>query len=119
MRLAPIVGAKGVNVFVQGEMDGLEEGLGEIVGEGAGGAGFYIAMEDGGEDAAEGGAEIVDGEVFAGEAIGEFAGEFIGSAGLGFFAGVLEAEVGMLDGAGSAAVAAVGKGETTCGNAVL
>ena len=55
-------------------MDGLEEGLGEI-GEGAGGAGFYIAMEDGGEDAAEGGAKIVGGNVFAGEAIGQFTGE--------------------------------------------
>jgi len=30
----------------------------------------------------------------------------------GFFASVVEAEVGMLGGAGSAAVAAVGKGET-------
>jgi hypothetical protein len=116
--VAPIVGAKGVNVFVLGELDGLEEGLGEI-GEDAGGTGFYIATEDGGGEAAEGGAEIVGGKVVAGEAIGEFAGEFIGRAGLGFFAGVLEAEVGMLAGAGSAALAAVGKGETTCGHAVL
>jgi len=116
--IAPIGGAKGVDVFVLGEMDGLDKGLGEI-GEGAGGARFYIALEDGGEEAAEGGAEIVGGEALSGEEIGQFAGEFIGGAGLGFLAGVVEAEVGMIGGAGSAAVAAVGKGETTCGHAVL
>ena len=74
--IAPIVGAKGVDVFVLGEMDGLDKGLGKI-GEGAGGARFYIALENGGDEAAEGGAEIVSGEVFAGEEIGEFAGEFM------------------------------------------
>jgi len=108
--IAPIIGAKGVDVFVLGEMDGLDESLGEI-GEGSGGARFYIALEDGGDEAAEGGAEIVGGEVVAGEAIGEVAGEFIGSAGLGFLASVVEAEVGMIAGAGSAAPAAIGKGE--------
>jgi len=36
----------------------------------------------------------------AGEEIGEFAGEFIGGAGLGVFAGVVGAEVGMMGGAG-------------------
>jgi hypothetical protein len=110
--IAPIIGAKGVDVFVLGELDGLDEGLGEI-GDGSGGARFYIAAEDGGEEAAEGGAEIVGRQVVAGEAIGEFAGEFTGGTGLGFLAGVLEAEVRMVAGAGSAAPAAVGKGETT------
>jgi len=37
----------------------------------------------------------------------------------GFFASVVEAEVGMLGGAGSAAPAAVDKGEAACGHAVL
>jgi len=37
----------------------------------------------------------------------------------GFFAGVVEAEVGMIGGAGSAALAAVGKGEAAHGHAVL
>jgi len=45
---APIVGAKGVDVFVLGEMDGLDEGVGEI-GEGAGGAGLDVAADDGGD----------------------------------------------------------------------
>jgi hypothetical protein len=69
--------------------------------------------------AAEGGAEIAGGEVFAGEEVGEVLGGFIGGAGLGFFAGVVAAEVGMIGGAGRAALAAVGKGETTQGLAVL
>jgi hypothetical protein len=64
-------------------------------------------------------AEIAGGEVFTGEEIGEVAGEFIGGAGLGVFAGVVGAEVGMAGGAGSAALAAIGEGETTQGLAVL
>ena len=87
--------------------------------EGAGGAGLNVAADDGGQEAAEGGAEIAGGKVLAGEEIGQFAGEFIGGAGLGVFVGVVGAEVGMMGGAGSAALAAVGKGETTQGLAVL
>src|SRR5882724_672067 len=77
---APIVGAKGVYVFVLGEMDGLDEGLGKI-GDGSGGARLDVAAEDGGDEAAEGGAQIVGGEVLSREGIGQFAGEFIGGAG--------------------------------------
>ena len=92
---APRVVAEGVGVFVLRMMDGLDEGLGEI-GEGAGGAGLNVAADDGGQEAAEGGAEIAGGKVLAGEEIGEVTGEFIGGAGLGFFAGVVGAEVGMM-----------------------
>jgi hypothetical protein len=116
--LAPGVGAEGVDVLVLGEMDGLDEGLGEI-GDGSGGARLDVAADDGGDKAAEGGAEIAGGEVFAGEEIGQVAAEFIGGAGLGFLAGVVGAEVGMIGGAGSAATAAIGEGETTQGCAVL
>jgi hypothetical protein len=115
---APGVGAEGVDVLVLGKRDGLDESLGEI-GEGAGGAGLDVAADDGGQEAAEGGAEIGGGKVSAGEEIGEFAGEFIGCAGLGVFAGVVGAEVGMTGGAGSAALAAVGESETTQGLVVL
>jgi hypothetical protein len=115
---APRVGAEGIGVLVLGKMGGLDESLGEI-GEGAGGAGLNVAADNGGQEAAEGGAEIAGGEVLAGEKIGQFAGEFIGGASLGVFAGVVGAEVGMMGGAGSAALAAVGKGETTQGLAVL
>jgi hypothetical protein len=99
-------------------MDGLDESLGEI-GEGAGGAGLDVAADDGGQEAAEGGAEIAGGKVSAGEEIGEFAGESIGRAGLGVFAVMIGAGVGMTGGAGSAALAAVGESETTQGLAVL
>ena len=92
---APRVVAEGVGVFVLGKMDGLGEGLGEI-GEGAGGAGFNVAADDGGQEAPEGGAEIAGGKVLAGEEIGEVTGEFIGGAGLGVFTGVVGAEVGMM-----------------------
>jgi len=116
--IAPIGGAKGVDVFVLGEMDGLDEGLGEI-GEGSGGARLDVTADDGGDEVAKGSAEIVGGEVLSGEKIGQFAGELTGGAGLGFFASVVEAEVGMIAGAGSAALAAVGKGEAAQGHAVL
>jgi len=96
----------------------LDEGLGEI-GDGAGGAGLNVAADDGGQQAAEGGAEVAGGKVFAREEVRQFAGELIGGAGLGFFAGVVGAEVRMVGGAGSAALAAIGKGETTQGLAVL
>jgi hypothetical protein len=66
---APGVGAEGVDVLVLGKMDGLGESLGEI-GEGAGGAGLNVAADDGGQEAAEGGAEIAGGKVLAGEEIG-------------------------------------------------
>jgi hypothetical protein len=100
------------------KMECSEEGLGKI-GEGTGGAGLNVAEDDGGQEAAEGGAEIAGGEVFAGEEIGEVACEFIGRTGLGVFAGVVRTEVRMAGGAGSAALAAIGEGETTQGLAVL
>ncbi len=93
--LAPRVVAEGVGVFVLGKMDGLDESLGEI-GEGARRARLDVASDDGGQEAPEGGAEIAGGKVLAGEEIGEVTGEFIGGAGLGVFAGVVGAEVGMV-----------------------
>jgi len=92
--LAPGVCAEGVDVLVLGKMDGLNEGLGEI-GEGASGARLDVTAGYAGDEAAEGGAEIAGGEVWTGKEIREFAGEFIGGAGLGVFAGVVEAEVRM------------------------
>ena len=91
---APGIGAEGVDVFLLGKMDGLDESLGEI-GDSAG------------------------GKILAGEEIGQFVGEFIGGAGLGVFAGVVGAEAGMMGAAGSAALATVGESETTQGLAVL
>ncbi len=67
--LSPGVGAEGVDVLVLGKRDGLGESLGET-GEGAGGARLNVAADDGGQEAAEGGAEIAGAKVFAGEEIG-------------------------------------------------
>jgi hypothetical protein len=55
---------------VLGEVDGLHESLGQI-GDGAGGSGFYIAAEDGGDEASQGGAEIAGGKVITGEEVGK------------------------------------------------
>ena len=51
------------------------------------------------------------------EEIREVATEFIGGLGLGLLAGMLEAEMRMRAGAGSATTAAIGKHKTTQGHA--
>ena len=63
---APGIGAVGVDVFVLGEGQGLDEGLAEI-GEGGGGFGFQLALGDSGEEASEGGTEIARGHKAAGK----------------------------------------------------
>jgi hypothetical protein len=97
--LAPAFSAEGVDVFVLGDVDGLQESL-EQVGDGAGGFGFYIAADDGGDEARQGGAEIAGGEVVAGEEVGQVFAEFFCGTGLGFFLGVVRAEAGIFAGAG-------------------
>jgi hypothetical protein len=67
----------------------------------------------------QGGAEIAGGEVVAGEEVGQVFAEFFGGVGAGFFLGVVEAEVGMVADARSAATAAIGKSKHTQGHAVL
>ncbi len=49
--LAPAVGAEGVDIFLLGEVDGLQESLGQV-GDGAGGSGFNIAADHCGDEAA-------------------------------------------------------------------
>ena len=110
--VAPAIGAEGFDVFVLGEADGLEQRLRQV-GDGAGGLGFYIAADDGGEDASQGGAEIAGGEVVAGEEVGQVFADGCGGAGTGFFLGVVEAEVGMVAETRSAATAAIGESEQT------
>jgi hypothetical protein len=116
--LAPAVRAEGVGVFVLGEVDGLQEGLGQI-GDGAGSSGFYFATDDGGDEAPQGGAEIAGGEIVAGEEIGEVLAEFLRGAGLGFFFGVVRAEEGIVAEARGAAAAAIRERKRTQGHAVL
>jgi hypothetical protein len=103
---APVFCAEGVDVFVLADVDGLHESLGQV-GDGAGGSGFYIAADHGGVEACQGGAEIAAGDVVAGEEVGQVFAEFFCGADPGFFLGVVEAEMGMLGGARSAATAAI------------
>jgi hypothetical protein len=80
------------------------------VGDGAGESGFYIAADYGGNKAGESGAEIAGGKIVAGEKVGEIF-EFFSGLGAGLLLGVVEAEVRMVAGAGSAATAAIGESE--------
>jgi hypothetical protein len=115
---APAVGAEGVDIFVLGDVDGLHQSLDEV-GDGAGGFGFYIAADDGGDETCHGGAEIAGGEVVAGEEVGQVFAERFGGEGSGFFLGVVKAEVGMVAGKRSATTAAIRESERTQGHAVL
>ena len=114
----PAAGVEGVDVFVLGDVDGLQESLGHV-GDGAGDLGFYIAADYGGDETAQGGAEIAGGEVVAGEVVGQVLAETLSGAGSGFFLGVVEAEVGMFAGARGAATAAIRERKRTQGHAVL
>jgi len=116
--LAPAVRAEGVDVFVLGEVDGLQESLGEV-GDSTGGSGFYFAADDGGDEASQGDAEIAGGKVVTGEEIGEVLAEFLRSAGLGFFLGVVGAEARIVAEARRAATAAIRERKRTQGHAVL
>ena len=116
--IAPAVSAEGVDVFVLGEVDGLQESLGEV-GDGAGGSGFYVAADDGGEEAAQGGAEIAGGEVVAGKEVGQVFAEGFHGVGAGFFLGVVGTEMGMVAEAMRAATAAIRERKLTQGHAVL
>ena len=107
---APAVGAEGVDIFVLGEVDGLQLGL-EHVGDGAGESGFYIAADDGGDEACQGGAEVAGGEVISGEEVGKVFAEFFGGAGAGLLLGVVVTDVRVAADARSAATTAIDKRE--------
>jgi len=115
---APVWRAEGVDVFFLGNGNGLGEGLSEI-GEGAGGAGFDVTADDGWEEAADGGVEVVGGEIRSGEEILEIAGEFLGAGGAGLAAGVEITEMRVIGCAGGEAFTTVGESETTERDAVL
>ena len=93
-------------------------GLGQV-GNGVGGFGFYIAADNGGDEAAQGGTEIAGGEIVAGEEVGQVFAERLRGAGTGLFLGVVEAEVRIFAGARGAATAAIRESKRTQGRAVL
>ena len=109
---APAVGAESVDVFELGDVDGLQLGL-EHVGDGAGESGLYIAADYGGDEASEGSAEIAGGKIVAGEEAGEVFAECFCGLRVGFFLGVVEAEVRVAADARSAAAAAIFESEQT------
>src|SRR4029077_15332204 len=111
-RFAPGIGAESLTVFVPGGVDGLQESLHEV-GDGVGGSGFYVAADDGGDEAGQGGAEIAGGEVVAGEEVGQVFAEGIGGLGAGFFLGVVGAEAGIAAGPRSKTTAAIGERKRT------
>ncbi|MGC2530636.1 MAG: hypothetical protein WA639_23060, partial [Candidatus Acidiferrum sp.] len=106
---APFEFADGGDEFLLREMEGLEEGLGQV-GQGSGGFGLDVATGHSGEEAGQGGAEIAGVDEIARKEIGQVLTEIFGGAGLRFFAGVVEAEMRMAAGAGSTAAAAIGEG---------
>src|SRR6266851_5254848 len=71
-----------LDVFVLGEVQGLDERLAEI-GEGGGGFGLHLTLGDSGEEASEGGAEIAGGHIAAGKVIGDILAGGLASKGLG------------------------------------
>jgi len=109
---APGIGAEGVDVFVLGEVQSLDERLAEI-GEGGGGFGFDLTLGDSGEEVSEGGGEIAGGHIAAGKVIGDILAGLLASEGLRFLSGVERAEIGMVGVAGNAAAAAIDEGERT------
>ncbi len=115
---APGIGAEGLTIFVLGDVDGLHESLHQV-GDGVGGSGFYVAAEDGGDEACQSGAEIAGGEVLAGEEVGQVFAECFRGAGAGFFLGVVEAEMRVPADARSAATAAIRERKGTQGHTVL
>jgi hypothetical protein len=116
--VAPAVAAEGVDVFLLGQANGPEESLRQV-GDGPRGFRFYVTANDGRDEATQGSAEIAGGEVVAGKEVGQVLADGFGGAGAGFFLGVVEAEVGMVAGAGGAATAAIGEGKQTRGCAVV
>ncbi len=115
---APGIRAEGLTIFVLGDVDGLHESL-DQVGDGMGGFWFYVAADNGRDEACQGGAEIAGGEVVAGEEVGEVFAECFGGASSVFLLGVVEAEMRVAADTGSAATAAIGKSKHTQGHAVL
>jgi hypothetical protein len=75
-------------------VDGLKEGLAEI-SECGSGSGFDFTQDDGGEEAAQSGAEIAGGEITSGEERGNILAGLLGDEGLRLLARMEKAEVRM------------------------
>jgi len=97
---------------VLGEGNGLEHGLGEIAQRG-GDFGFNLALGDGAKGPRQGYAEIAGGKQFCGKKARNVLTDLLGGEGFSFLLGMEVAEMQVAGVARSAALAAVGKGEST------
>lgn len=113
----PRSSAVGADVFILGQVEGLDERLAEKAKSGSG-FGFDVALSDGGEEASQSETDIACGHILAREK-GDVFADFFASEGLRFFAGVEGTEMRMAVAARAAAMTAVGKRERTQGRAVL
>jgi hypothetical protein len=109
---APDSAPEDVGVFVLGDLDGLVQGLSQI-GEGGGGFGLEVTLRDSGEDTAQGGAEIAGGKVISEKERRYILTSLFRGLRLRFLLGVERAEMQVAGAARSAALAAIGKGEST------
>src|SRR5438046_9775176 len=80
------------NVFVLPDVDRLQESLGQV-GDGASGSGFYIAADNCGDEACQGGAEIAGGGGVAGKKVGQVLAGFRWGPSGGSLLGVEEPDV--------------------------
>ncbi len=108
---SPSVGIKGVDVFILGDRDGLEHGLGEI-GECTGDFGLNLTLSDGAKESRHGNAEIASGQQFCWKEARNVLTDLLGGEGFGFLLGMEVTEMQVAGAAGSAALAAIGKGES-------
>jgi hypothetical protein len=110
-RAVPVAGPKRFTVFVLGDGDGLEHGLGEI-GEGGGDFRLDLALGDGAEEAGHGDAEIASGQQLCRKKARDVFSDLLRGEGFGFFLGMEVTEVQVAGAAGGAALAAIGRGES-------
>jgi len=116
-RVTPDLVAERVDIFLLGAGDGLDEVLGEI-GDGRGGASRNVPLGDGGDGVGQGGAEVAEGNVAAGEVEGDVTSKSFCGLGLGFFAGVEGAEVGVVGGQRNFTLTAIQEGKSADAGAI-
>jgi hypothetical protein len=107
-----------VDIFILGQVEGLDERLAEKAKSGSG-SGFDVALSDGGEEASQSETDIARGHIFAREKKREVFADFFASESLRFLACVEGAEIRMAVAAWSVAAAAIGERERKEGRAVL
>jgi len=97
---------------VLGDGDGLEHGLGEIA-EGRSDFGLDLTLSDCAKEPSHGSAEITGGQQFCWKEARNVLTDLLGGEGFSFLLGVEVTEMQVAGAARSAALAAIGKGEST------